>query len=73
MFLTEEQLNFYKENGYISLSNIFTEAEIQACSEEYDRLFEEKKKANQDLEATWTGDWKNKLEGIEAKPATTVR
>ena len=53
--LTEEQLDFYRRNGYVILDSVFSSAEMDLCSTEYDQLFERKK--NVDLEATWQGDW----------------
>ncbi len=55
--LTSEQLQFYKENGYIILDDLYSVSEIDECSSEYDMLFELKRSS--DLEATWKGDWKN--------------
>ena len=55
--LTAIQLQFYKENGYVILDDVYSTAEIDECSFQYDRLFELKN--NSDLEATWKGDWKN--------------
>ncbi|PSN48716.1 hypothetical protein C0J52_08783 [Blattella germanica] len=54
--LTKEQIQFYKENGYIKLSNIFTEKELQEISDEYDDLFERKQKENAELQAVWKGE-----------------
>ena len=53
--LTEEQLRFYGENGYVVLDSVFPPSQLEECSAEYDQLFERKKQA--DLEATWQGDW----------------
>lgn len=55
--LTDAQLSFYQENGYVVLDSVFSTGELEECSAEYDQLFERKKQA--DLEATWQGDWKN--------------
>ena len=40
MFLTLEQKQFYKENGFIKLDNIFNFEEINQISEDYDDLFQ---------------------------------
>ena len=58
MILTEEQVNFYKENGYLILNDLYSAAEIEECSKEYDALFARKQESN--LEATWQGDWRDK-------------
>ena len=52
--LTKEQIQFYEDNGYIKLSNIFSENEIDEISEEYDALFA--RKNNADLHAVWKGE-----------------
>ncbi|KAJ9589694.1 hypothetical protein L9F63_017100, partial [Diploptera punctata] len=52
--LTKEQVKFYKENGYIKLSNIFSEKEMNEISDEYDDLFSRKHNAN--LQAVWKGE-----------------
>ncbi|KAJ9589693.1 hypothetical protein L9F63_017099, partial [Diploptera punctata] len=57
--LTEDQLEFYKENGFIQLSNIFTSDEIDEISEEYRTLF--KMKSDADLDTTWGGEDMHKL------------
>lgn len=55
--LSEAQLQYYKDNGYLLLDNVYTPAEIDECSDEYDTIFELKNKS--ELEATWKGDWKD--------------
>lgn len=62
--LTEAQLQFYRVNGYIALDDVFTSAELEECSIEYDALF--RLKENSNLEATWKGDWQ-KNSSIEAE------
>ncbi len=56
-FLTEEQREFYAENGYIKLSGIFTDDFVDELSREYDSLFA-RKEETASLDATWKGDWK---------------
>ncbi|XP_069675940.1 probable alpha-ketoglutarate-dependent hypophosphite dioxygenase [Periplaneta americana] len=56
--LTKEQVDFYRENGYIKLDNIFTEEEINEISDEYDELFARKQHDN--MRTEWRGkDMKN--------------
>ncbi|XP_066996934.2 phytanoyl-CoA dioxygenase, peroxisomal [Anabrus simplex] len=52
--LTEQQKNYYKENGFIKLENVFTPGEFQILSDEYDEIFN--KKRNEGMEASWKGD-----------------
>jgi phytanoyl-CoA hydroxylase len=58
MILTEQQKSSYKSQGFLLLNNVFSEEEIEECSEEYDRIFEAKAKENSNMEATWKGQWK---------------
>jgi len=58
MHLTEANKEFYKENGYILLDNVFTEEEIDECCKEYDALFQEKQSLKSNMEATWAGSWR---------------
>lgn len=51
--LTPEQIKFYDDNGYIKLSNIFSDKEMKSISDEYDRLFD--LKSHQGVEASWQG------------------
>ncbi|CAL8125180.1 unnamed protein product [Orchesella dallaii] len=56
-FLSETQKQFYKENGYILLDNVFSEKEIDQCGTAYDELFELKRSQEYNMEATWKGSW----------------
>ena len=38
-FLTGDQKKFYQENGFILLSNIFSEEEFEVISDEYSNVF----------------------------------
>lgn len=60
--LSQTQLQFYKDNGYLLLDEVYTTAEIDECSLEYDEIFTLKK--NSELEATWKGDWKDEASVI---------
>lgn len=56
-FLTAEQKKCWEENGFVKLSNIFTDEEFNEISSEYDDLFSRKQKENANgLEAAWKGD-----------------
>ncbi|KAG7298254.1 hypothetical protein JYU34_019075 [Plutella xylostella] len=51
--LTEEQLRFYRDNGYLVLPGLLPADLLDELSEEYDRLFQRK---NQDkMESSWVG------------------
>ncbi|XP_069676036.1 phytanoyl-CoA dioxygenase, peroxisomal-like [Periplaneta americana] len=52
--LTKEQVNFYKENGFIKLENIFTDEELKEISEEYDELFNRHR--SDKMRAEWQGN-----------------
>ena len=43
-FLTEAEKNFYLENGFVHLRNVFDEPEVEEISAEYDDVFRVKKK-----------------------------
>ncbi|PSN48715.1 hypothetical protein C0J52_08782 [Blattella germanica] len=66
--LTKDQVKFYKDNGFIKLSNIFTDAEIKEISEEYDDLFKRKKSTG--LRAEWQGNEMKKAANQE--PVTVL-
>lgn len=51
--LTQEQKHFYKENGYIILKNVLSEADLAAITEEYDKLFA--RKNQEKMESSWVG------------------
>ncbi|XP_034256157.1 probable alpha-ketoglutarate-dependent hypophosphite dioxygenase isoform X1 [Thrips palmi] len=52
-FLTPQEVQFYKDNGFIKI-NVLEKAEIDALSEEYDLLF--RLQANDDMDSTWIGE-----------------
>jgi len=55
-YLTSEQKQFWKENGYIKLSNVYTMKEMNEISDTYDEVFEKAHRQNVSLEASWIGD-----------------
>lgn len=65
---TEFEANqaFFKENGYLHVKNVFSEAEIQACLQEYETLFERKSKVN-NLQAKWQVGEMEKLDPNQNK------
>lgn len=52
--LTPEQKDFYKKNGFIKLSNVFTDDQLDRLSNEYNQLFA--RQNNPEMEAAWKGD-----------------
>lgn len=56
-FLTPEQKQFWQENGYIKLSNVYSTKEMNEISDAYDDLFERKRRENlEGLESAWVGN-----------------
>ncbi|XP_068619248.1 probable phytanoyl-CoA dioxygenase [Battus philenor] len=51
--LTASEKKFYKDNGYILISNLFTEDELSRLSQEYDNLFQRKNQSK--IESSWVG------------------
>lgn len=64
MLLTEEQKQFYKENGYLLVKNVFTEEELKEIETEYENLFRRQNLDN--MESAWVGSDENdrKHDGI---------
>ncbi|XP_029179228.1 uncharacterized protein LOC114946741 [Nylanderia fulva] len=62
-FLTSEQKLFWKENGFIKLTNIYTTKEVNEISDAYNELFERKQREKLGLEASWVGNDMKKLAG----------
>lgn len=52
--LTESQVSFYRENGFLHVPQVFTPAEIDELSGEMNRLMKEWATTNQG----WTGPWR---------------
>lgn len=62
-FLTQEQKQFYQDNGFIKLTNVYSLKEINEISDEYNELFDRKQRENKDLEAGWGGEEMKKAAG----------
>lgn len=70
-FLTPEQKQFWEDNGFIKLSNVFSTKEINEISDTYDELFERKYRENlSGLESRWAGEDMKKLAGSIAEDYT---
>lgn len=52
--LTQDQINFYNEHGYLRIPQVYNAAEIEELSDEMDRLVQDW--AMKD--ASWTGPWR---------------
>ena len=67
--LTQDQVDFYHENGYLRLEQVYNPAEVAAMSEELDYVIENF--AN--WEAAWKGPWRKKyMSEDEDEKATLV-
>ncbi|KAE8742042.1 hypothetical protein FOCC_FOCC012417 [Frankliniella occidentalis] len=53
LFLTQEDVAFFKENGYVKF-RLFSPKEMDRICKEYDELFQ--RKLNPGMEAAWRGD-----------------
>ncbi|XP_050312496.1 phytanoyl-CoA dioxygenase, peroxisomal-like [Anthonomus grandis grandis] len=54
--LTPEQKEFYERNGFIQLSDVFTDEEFEEIHREYNALFQRKEnEQNSNLEGVWQG------------------
>lgn len=63
-FLTSEQKQFWHENGYIKLSNVYSIKEMNEILDAYNELFERKHRENlPGLEAGWRGEDMKKAAG----------
>lgn len=63
-FLTPEEKQFWQENGYIKLSNVYSTKEINEISDTYNELFKKKLRENLiGLEAGWVGEDMKKAAG----------
>lgn len=63
-FLTAEEKQFWQENGYIKLTNVFSVKEMNEISDAYNELFERKHRENlAGLEAGWVGNDMKKAAG----------
>ena len=53
--LTQTQIDFYRENGYLHVPQVFTPQETEELSQEMNRLMREWATTNQG----WTGPWRS--------------
>jgi ectoine hydroxylase-related dioxygenase (phytanoyl-CoA dioxygenase family) len=64
--LSAEQKNFYEENGYVVVSDVFSTEELDQLEGEFDGVVARRNQTGEDLDATWGGDWKKDM------PAMTI-
>nr|CAD7259573.1 unnamed protein product [Timema shepardi] len=68
-FLSKEQVEFYKENGFVKFGDVFTNEEFDRFDKEYTYLFENKLNTfGNGLESKWLGKEMDKL--ANNKPTT---
>ena len=60
--LTPEQIQFYEDNGYLLVEQIFPLVEINECVGETDAMLERGQVSGCRLEATWGESQKNQID-----------
>ena len=63
--LSSEQIEFYREQGYLIVSDVFTSDELDRMEAEFDTVIESRAQAGHDLGSTWGGDWKEDLPAMK--------
>ncbi len=56
--LTPEQVEHYREQGYVVNSGIFAAAELDELEREVDGAMQRRLRNSANVDATWAGDWK---------------
>lgn len=64
--IPEEQVEFYKENGYLHVPGVFSSDETNELAEDLDRLIQE-----WSFEAAWTGPWREAY--LDPELAETIK
>ena len=59
--LSEDQKAFYDENGYLQVSGIFSDTELDVLEAEFDGVVQRLLASGDDLDATWGGQWKEDM------------
>lgn len=59
--LSEEQRQFYRENGYVLAPQVFSAAEVVEMRREIDATVERVRGSGRKLEALWGGAWREKV------------
>lgn len=63
--LTSQQIQQYREDGYVVVRGIFTTAELTELELELDAIIERRAQQKAHLDATWQGDWKKDMPKTE--------
>ncbi|CAG2054196.1 unnamed protein product [Timema podura] len=70
-FLSKEQVEFYKENGFVKFGDVFTNEEFDRFDKEYTYLFENKLNTfGNELESKWLG---KEMDELANNKPTTVK
>jgi phytanoyl-CoA hydroxylase len=70
--LKPEQIQFYKDNGYLVAEKVFTPEEIEEGVRETDAMFERVQQGGRRLEATWGGRWRDVQIAEDERGKTSV-
>ena len=54
------QIEQYQNDGFVLVRGLFTESELNALEKEFDGILERRLRQNNDIDATWEGDWQKK-------------
>jgi len=63
--LTSTQVQQYRDDGYVVVRGIFTNAELDELERELDALIQRRLQRRASLDATWGGEWKQNLPKTE--------
>ncbi len=55
--ISEKDIEFYRQNGYLLVKNVFAESEVMAMRQGIERIFERAARANYTRNAAWDGDY----------------
>src|SRR5690606_15669424 len=59
--LTPQQVDFYRDNGYVLVSGIFTAEELDRLEQAFDGIIERRLSRRAQLDATWGGEkWRQR-------------
>ena len=70
--LASEQVQFYQDNGYLLVEQVFTPEEVAEGVAETDAMFERMQANGHRLEATWGGKWQQHQIDEEERGETSV-
>jgi ectoine hydroxylase-related dioxygenase (phytanoyl-CoA dioxygenase family) len=58
--LSEVQIEQYRDQGYVLVSHILSDKELDSLEYEFDGILERRARHQAGLDATWAGDWQEK-------------